>query len=265
MDEREYNKRMEARRRVVLQRREDEKQKREFGFFAFLVIALAIAIVVVAIYILCFIREIVVKDNTYSTSTEVIEWLQEDMIISNSIITYIKFKFTDVELPAQIKEIDITLDTPWSLTVYVKDKEPVCGMIVNETYVYCDEEGMVLLESSSLKAEIPLVEGIEVDEYMLYEMLLVEDQDIFINVLEVTTILDETELEASSIICNEGASITIIIDEIEILLGEENYQDKIAQLEPILLQLEGQSGKLDLENFNTTNSTISFEIKNSEN
>lgn len=265
MDTRDAKRKAEARRRIIASKKIERVEKREFGIFAAFVIVLFIAIILVSIYILCFTREIIVENNEYSTQGEIVQWIEEDPFVVNSIATFLKYNYTDCQLPGQVESIEIQLNSPWSITAVVKDKVPIGGFLMSDKYVYCDGEGTVVLVSAVQIDGIGIIEGIDVTEYTLYETIEVEDVDIFENALEVSTILGETGIEVDTISNNSGASVSIVIEDIEILLGVGDYQEKIAQIEPILVELEGQEGVLDLANFSTTNTTISFERKNSEN
>lgn len=265
MDEREYRRRQEARRRIVNQRRGEMQNRRAFGIFAFIVGLLAIAILIVGLYILCFVREIQVENIQYSTQEEILDWIQEDTTIANSVITYVKYNFLENELPGKVKDVEIALNTPWSITVLVTEKVPIGGIELEEMYIYCDENGTVILESQEPIEGITLIENIIVEEYTLYETLEIESVEIFENVLEVITTLNENELIIDNISCNGGAEVNITIGGIEILLGEDNYQEKIAQIEPILANLVDEEGTLDLVMYSSSDDIISFVRKNSEN
>lgn len=266
MDDREYIRRSEARRRVISKQKEDRKNKREFGIFAFVVIQLAVAILIVSMYILCYVREIAVVNNQYSDEIDVIEWLQTDPITVNTLATYVKYNYMEYELPGQMKDIEIQLTSPWSLTIVVEDKVPIGGILIDGVYIYCDEEGTVVLEQSTEIEGIPIIDNVEVLEYELYNTLEIEDIEVFKNVLEVTTALNDAGIDVDTISSNgSNGGVNIEIGDIEILLGEENYQIKIAQIEPILENLESQAGTLDLEYYTSSTSSISFMPKSSEN
>lgn len=299
MDEREYKRRVEAKRRIIspqeLERQEriqnqsanhgavsrsnqknknttsrathmiQEKNKREFGRFAVTVVGLAIAIFLVAFYLLFCVRQIEVTENEYTSSQEVIDWLSEDVALRNSISTYIKYNYMDVELPLQIEELNVRFINPWTLSVQSIDRTPMAGFVLGGLYVYCDIEGVVILESEVELEDLPLIEGIVVEEYTIFEIVELEDMDIFKNALEVTNILNNEGVEFDEISCHDGAQIDVTIGGICIELGESGYQEKIVQIEPILSEIGEDEGTLDLKNYSTTNTTITFQRNISEN
>lgn len=250
--------REDARRRNVNMQKFKAAEKREYRFFAFMALFFGIAIILVSIYILSFVREIKVQGNQYSTSTEIIEWIEEDIFSINSIYLLIKYNFFSYDLQGKVEDIEVSMSAPWGVVIKVVDKEPVSGIFINDQYVYCDDEGMVILESRTQMEGVPLIEGIEIDDYNLFETMPVDNVDIFNNVLEVLVILEGLEYSIDTINSTGGASVSITVGEIEILLGVDNYQEKIFQIQPIMLNLENQIGVLDLSNFSETNSNVSF-------
>lgn len=287
MDERDYKRRIEAKRRIIsqseLEKRENmssrnssnnekpqrkgqsKQKKSQYGLFAGMVCLLAMVILIFAFYLLFYVQQIEVTGNEYSASEDVVEWLASDPMCKNSIAMYVKYNFTDTQLSPQIDEISVKIVNPWTLRVESIDKTPVGGIIVGDKYVYCDIEGIVILEADNAIDELPVIQGVSVEEYTLYEVLPIEDIEIFKNALEVTSILNLEEIEFDEISCSSGAGVNVEIDGIDVKLGEDNYQEKILQLEPILEELEGANGILDLENYNTSNSTINFTQENTEN
>ena len=246
-------------------RQKARAKKFRIGPYAFLVIVLAIAIVVMSLYLLFFLQNIKVVDNEYSTDGEIVRWIKEDQLSTNTIATYLKYNYGDVELPGKVESVDLTIKNPWTLQVSVVDKTPIGGIITNTEYVYCDKKGTAIITSSSPIEGIPLIEGVDVQEATLYEKVPVEDTDIFKNVLEVTSLLHRADILSDQIHCGRGAGVDIVIGEITIHLGDGNYEEKIAQIKPVLLELPNEMGEIHLENFSEINETISFTRKKSEN
>ena len=246
-------------------RQQVQTKKFRFGAYAFTVIVLAIAIVVMSLYLLFFLQNIKVVDNEYSTDGEIVRWIKEDKLSTNTIATYLKYNYGKVELPGKVESVDLTIKNPWTLQVSVTDKTPISGIITNTEYVYCDKEGTAIITSSNQIEGIPLIEGIDVSEATLYEKVPVEDTDIFTNVLEVTNLLHRADILSDEIHCGRGAGVDIVIGEITIHLGDGNYEEKIAQIKPVLLELPNEMGEIHLENFSESNETISFTRKKSEN
>lgn len=281
MDERDYKRRIEAKRRIIPQS-ELEKQndmntrntskarnasntKNQYGLFAGAVLSLAIIIVVYSLFLVFYVQQVKVTGNEYSSSGDIVEWLEKDITSVNSIAMCVKYNYLDAQLPPQVEEINITIVNPWTLSVESIDKEPVAGLAVEEGYIYCDLEGIVILETQVEETELPLIEGLEVEEYTLYSVVPIEDIEIFKNALEVTSILNLQEIEFDGISCSSGAGVNVIVGDITVQLGEDKYQEKILQLSPILEEIGDEEGTLNLENYSSSNTSITFTQKNTEN
>lgn len=294
MDEREYRRRIDAQRRVITQdemnRREQLKKranksseeskgekkpakqktpkqqapKREYGAFALVVVGLALCIIAFATYLTFHVQQIAVTGNEYSTSGEIVEWLGEDPMCTNSIGMYIKYNYTEVELPIQVEELSLTLVNAWTLSVESIDKTPIAGFVAGDNYVYCERDGIIMLVSETVVDGLPIIEGVEIEEYTLFEVVQIEDLDILSNALEVTSILNIEGIDFDTISCSSGSGVDLTIDGLFIQLGEGNYQEKIVQISPILEEVGDAEGTLNLENYSSSNTTISFQLKNTE-
>ncbi|MFI3170744.1 MAG: hypothetical protein R3Y58_00020 [Eubacteriales bacterium] len=241
------------------------KNKRQFGLYAISVIVLALAIIIMCFYLLFFTQKVEVRNNEYSTDMYILNWLAADPVSTNTIATFVKYNYWDINLPGGVDSICVELNNPWEVAVLVEDKQPVSGFEIEGKYVYCDEDGTVILEVETSLEGVPLIEGIEVTEYALYEIIQVEDVDIFQNVLEVTSILNTEEISVDTISCGGAADVDITIGNKLIKLGEGNYEEKIVQIPPILEKISEEEGTLNLENYSSSNATVSFTRKISEN
>ncbi len=287
MDERDYKRRIEAKRRIIpqseLEKRNDmnarttssarttsngrtaSNTKNQYGLFAGTVLSLAIIIVVYSLFLVFYVQQVEVTGNEYSSSGDIIEWIEQDITSVNSIAMCVKYNYLDAQLPPQVEEINISIVNPWTLSIESIDKEPVAGLAIEEGYIYCDLEGIVILETQEQESELPLIEGIEVEEYTLYSVVPIEDIEIFRNALEVTSILNLQEIEFEGISCSSGAGVNVTIGNITVKLGEDKYQEKILQLSPILEEIGDKEGTLNLENYSSSNTSITFTQKNTEN
>lgn len=283
MDEREYRRRVEAKRRIIsqeemeqreeLKRRKNSQEKRtkksnsraKIRGFTSCVLGLAIIIIAFAFCLLFYTQQIKVTGNEYSSSGAIVEWLASDSMCRSTVGMYIKYNYTDAELPPQVESMKIRIINPWTISVESIDKEPVGGVATETSYLYCDIDGIVLLETESPLENMPLIEGVTVTEYTLYETVNIDDIDIFRNALEVTSILNLVEISFDSISCSSGAGVNVIIGGITVKLGEDNYQEKIMQLSPVLEEIGDEEGTIDLENYSSSNTSITFTQKNVEN
>ncbi len=262
MDDRDYKRRIEAKQRVISK---ENPKRRKYGCFAGAVVGLAMLIVIFAFCLLFYVQEVEVVGNEYSTSQDIVDWLSDDLACKNTLSMYVKYNYMEIELPMQVSQMSVELLTPWSVRVESIDKTLVGGFVVEDYYVYCDIDGIVILESLEEIEGLPLIEGVVVDEYTLYEVVPIEDIEVLRNALEVTNILRIEEVDFDTISSGSGAEVEVTIGGILIELGEGDYQEKIMQITPVLEELGDEEGTLDLKSYSSSNTIISFKQKNAQN
>jgi cell division protein FtsQ len=57
----------------------------------------------------------------------------------------------------------------------------------------------------------------------------------------------------------EENNLFLRFDNVRVAIGNEEYQDRIAQLPEILKELQGESGTLHLENFTSSSKNVWFQ------
>lgn len=216
---------------------------------------------VMIVFLLLFqIREVEVKGNQYLTQQEVEEWIFEDDLCTNSVYLIGKMRFAKPELLPAMNDAEVHMKSPWSVRVDVDEKQIVGYIIVEDDFVYFDEEGIVLEISREWRDEIACIEGLDVTSAKLYEELPVskDNKKMFKQLLEMSSSLKRYELTPSKIICDES-DLYLKFGQVYVNLGNENFANRISQIPPILEKLGEQKGTLHLENYDESNSTISFE------
>ena len=218
---------------------------------------LGIAAVLACVYLLFYTHKIEVTGNTYSGTDEITKEIKSDPLSVNTLYLLWKYKYAQPEMLPYIDSIDCSLKAPWSVKLTVNEKKIIGGMVVNGQYIYFDKEGLVLLVTDQVREGVTMVEGLEVTGAELYKMLPVSDRKVFNNIISVAKALKKYELAPDRIVCS-GADINLYIGNVCVQLGTENYEEKIAQIPPVLEKLNGEGGTLHLEHFGQGSETISF-------
>lgn len=243
------------------ERKEEKKgkKKRSHRLYAFIVLLLAAVILVLGILVLFYLQKIEVSGNEYCTDQEIADTVKSDRYSVNTL--YILGKYAmgyGEELPC-LESMKVSLKTPWTIKVTVKEK-PIIGYIQDgETYSYFDKEGMVVSQSSSMIEGLPKVEGIEVKGVELYGQLRSNDTRIFEEILEATKEISKYDLSSDKIVCIDNR-IYLYIGNVCVGLGNTITPEQIAQIKPIMEKLGEQGGTLHLENYSETSTTITFDI-----
>lgn len=253
-----------------------ERKKRENLISFSIISGLVLLIALLAFVLLFHVKEIRVTGNSFCTKNEIINWLNKDKLTTNSLYTWVRYNYTDVEQLPLVEESEITLKNPWTIEVRVYEKS-IVGYIENTgKYIYFDKDGMVIQISEEQPSEnAPEIEGIQVtlSSVKIHKQLPVEDTSIFTTILEVTREIENCGLKPDRMIFEEDM-VTLCFGYVDVLLGKGNMNEKIAQIAPILEKLEDYyaesepSGTLHLENYSNNSKSISFvprDIDNSEN
>lgn len=253
---REENEEVEERTR----KKRKHKKKKGFGhyLYAFVVLVLTIANISLALLLLTYVQDISVSGTKYSEEGEIVEWIQEDPLTRNSLYTLWKFNSGSYDdMPAYLDDVSVSLGAPWKVKVKVQEKEIMGCILSDGTYMYIDKEGLVLKESAESMERIPVIEGLAVGEVSLFEKIEVEDEKIFSYIANISDEIQQNELSPDRIVWEED-SMNLYFGDICVQLGKSNFDEKLVQVAPILEQLEGKSGTLHLEHYNSLSSKISF-------
>lgn len=233
--------------------------RRKVMYYGTLVVMLLCVLLIV--FLLLFqIRKIKIEGNKYSSASDIQAWLQEDELSTNSLYLMWKYHFTDMELLPTMKEADLKMINPWTLQLDVTDKTVVGYIEIGDDCVYFDEEGRVLAQTAEWWDDVPRVDGLNISEVTLYEELPVskENKKAFKSLLEISATLEKYELSPSKLEV-DGSDVYLYFGNKCVIVGNENIENRIAQITPIMEKLGEQSGTLHLENYDSENTIISFE------
>jgi len=241
------------------------KKKSKFGYYLYAVTVLLLTIIniTLAALLLTQVQAMDIKGTKYSQKSDIAEWIEKDPLTINSLYTLWKFRFGHYTLPVYLEDIEVSLAAPWKVKVKVQEKKMIGCMLLDDSYVYFDAEGLVLRTGSEYDAEIPLIEGLAVKEAELFEYLDVENQKVFSYIVTVTEEMEETGLGPDRLVW-EDDSMNLYFEQVCVKLGKSNFGEKILELPPILTELEGKRGTLHLEHYTEDTTSISFEKSDEE-
>lgn len=241
-------------------RDERKKRIRKKTIMGIILFIMLFCLCLIAFLLLFQVRKIEVKGNQYLTSQEIVDWMEEDELSTNSVYLMCKYYFTDFEKLPAMEDVKVGMKNPWTMKVTVKEK-PISGYIVLEDdFVYFDEDGIVLARTREWWDDIPCIEGLNVEKAEMFKELPVsrENKKAFKNLLDMSATLKKCELKPDRIVC-QGADLYLYFGNKCVILGHENLKNRIMQITPILEKLGEQSGTLHLERFGESNTTVSFE------
>ena len=241
------------------------KKKSKFGYYLYAVTVLLLTIIniTLAALLLTQVQGIEVKGTKHSKKSDIVAWIEEDPLTVNSLYTLWKFKFGHYTLPVYLEDVDVSLAAPWKVKVKVQEKQMIGGVLVDDIYVYFDAEGLVLKAGNEYDAQLPLIEGLKIKDAKLYEYLEVENQKVFSYIVKVTEEIEEADLTPDRLVW-EDDSMNLYFEQVCVKLGKSNFAEKIQELPPILAELEGKQGTLQMEHYTEDSKNISFEKSDEE-
>lgn len=233
------------------------QKKRKYGLYALLVGLIAAAILALSVFLLFHIQKIEVTGIEMLTQQEVSDWVKSDTMSDNSLYVLWKSKFRPDKLLPMMKSAEISMKNPWTIKVKIEEHKLLGGILYENEYAYFDEEGTVLKKQTESIPGIPLVEGLGVKKVVLNHKVKAENRKVFSYVIQVGKVVEKWELSPEKIVFN-GTEATLHFGTIAVNIGDENFDDRVAQITPILEKLQGKSGTVHLENFTMQSTLISF-------
>lgn len=241
-------------------RQKKRRKKSKFGYYLYAIVILTLTItnITLATLLLTYVQEIHVSGTENSDKSEIIAWIEKDPLTANSLYTLCKFRFGKYKIPVYLEDVKVSLGAPWKVNVKVTEKQIVGCLFVKDSYVYFDDEGLVLRIESEYDANVPLIEGLEVKTTKLFENLKVDNEKVFSYIVSVNEELQTQSLNPDRIVWEEK-SMNLYFGNVCVQLGKSNYDDKVKELPHILEKLEGESGILHMEHYTSESANISFE------
>lgn len=236
------------------------KKKSKFGYYLYAVVILVLTItnITLATLLLTHVQGIEVSGNTYSQQSDIVSWVKEDPLTVNSIYTLMKFKTGSYKLPIYLENVDVSLAAPWKVKVKVTEKEIIGCLVNNNSYIYFDEEGLVLQITTEYNNEVPVIEGLEVKKPKKFKKLQVDNEKVFDYFVSVTKEIEKHELTPDRLVWEENG-MNLYFEKVRVQLGKSNFGIKVLQLTALLDELEGKDGILHLEHYTSDSNNISFE------
>lgn len=233
------------------------QRKRKYGWYALSVTLIAAAILALSVFLLFHIQKIEVTGIESLTQKEVADWVKRDTPSGNSLYVLWKSKFQPDELLPMMKSAEISMKNPWTIKVRVEEHKLLGGILHENEYVYFDEEGTVLKKQTESLPGIPMIEGVGVKKVILNHKVKAENRKVFSCVIQVGKVMEKWELSPDKIVF-EGTEATLHFGTIAVKIGDGNFDDRAAQIAPILEKLQGKTGTVHLEKFTMQSTLISF-------
>lgn len=227
------------------------------------VAVLLVLLVFLIILFTCFkIDKIEVTGNKHYTKEQIIEFVQNEGYIDNTILLMLKNKINPISDIPFVAKIGIDCESAHKITVTVYEKAMAGCIEYMDRYVYFDQDGYVLEISLEKLSDAPCVTGMSFDSIELHEKLPIKDKKRFKLILKLTQLITKYKLVIDSIQFTSEDELILYHDNIRIELGDgSKIEEQLIDLNQILDGLSGKSGTLDMKDFDPATGTASFKGK----
>ena len=154
---------------------------------------------------------------------------------------------------------EINVKYPSSVKIKVIEREPIGYVPFSGTYLSIDKMGQVLDQREAKELnDLPIVEGLKFDKFVLGEPLDVENEDSIMAIIEMTTLMEKYNLldKAVKVDVENLGRIHLYINSLDVIIGEISDLDKKIQwLCEIMDQYK--MGVLDLSNIDKGQAVMS--------
>ena len=238
-------------REQKIRRRAAEKRK-EAGKNIFRVLAAVIIVAAVCIGIWNIkIKNVEVINNERYTPQQIVDMLFATENEKRSLLTFLKelVHTPHKELP-MIQSYSIEFTGIDSVSVIVYENKLVGCIYYMGSYMYFDRDGLIVESRTEPYEGIPVIDGIQFDQIVLYQKLSVTKEGIFDAVMNLTQLLSVHEIQADKITYDEYDMVTVTIGDVKVSLGDSsNMEGKISELAAMQSKFGDLKGTLHLETY----------------
>lgn len=222
-------------------------------------IVLTVLVLLVGVYLLCTVRHVeVVGNETYSAS-QIEKAVLTSRLDYNTIYLLYQTHYGHVYTPPYLNLAEIEIVSFNSIRIHAYERTIMSGVQAEGSYIYFDQDGIVLEMTDAPKEGISMVSGLQFDNAVLYEKLPVKNETVFQSLVNLMQLLRKNELVPDSIAVTDSEEFDVTFGEVVVHLGKDTSMDnKIARLAAMMPTLTGKCGDLDMRNVDASTERITF-------
>ena len=240
-----------------------ERTKKHFDWGKFLIVILVIFVIFGTFFYLFHTRKVNINGIKITTEKDINTWFEKDIGNRNTCYSYLKMKYFNCKYPPTVEKINVTFVRPWEINLEVIEKDVSGYVDYKNKYLCFDDEGTAMYISNEPVTDAAYVEGMKINasKVKIGSTIPVKDKTVFNNIVEISLVLGKYKLNPDKMVCH-GNNINIYFGNVEVMLGNSDYEIRIAQIPPILKELQenysDEKGTLHLENFHASDKTVRF-------
>ena len=235
------------------------KQKKKYHTKKWLIV-LIVFVLLIGVTVLGFrIKHLEITGNERVSDETIQSLIQYDKCQNNAWLLWLMNRKVDLSSEPLLNAIHIRIKNPQTVIVQV-DEEKIAGYVTSDdTYLFVNDSGRIILKQADKIKGVLLLKDITADSTEVGEQLVSEDTGIFSDFLDISKILRSNEISADSLSCTTGIGYCVTLGKVRVLLGKDIYmEEKISELNDLMPKLDGLSGILHLEEYDSTKDSIIF-------
>lgn len=206
------------------------------------------------------IQDVEVAGSTHYSKEQIKDIVLKGPLAENSVLAPFLCSRDNTGEISFIDAVEVSYINPNEVLITVKEKQSIGCVRYLDCYVYFDKEGMVIESSIDREEGVLYFEGLEPDFICLNQPLSVGGDQFLDAAISLSQMIEAGSRQPDNIRFDEKSAITLTYAGIQVKLGKNQYlDDKMARMEAILPQIEGQQGTLHLENITSEKKMITFE------
>ncbi|MDD3794801.1 MAG: cell division protein FtsQ/DivIB [Lachnospiraceae bacterium] len=226
-----------------------------------IIIGLAVLILAAVVLLGGFrFRSVEIQGNTRHTAEKIQADLIHDFWTENTL--YFAWKYNKAVTEARTPYLDSVqakLLSPGKVRIMVKEKTLTGYVKYGGNNAYFDSNGTVLEITPDVYDGVPVISGVEMEEPVLYQKLLVSNAAQLRTMLSISQLLVKANLIPDNVEFDENQNITLTIGSVAVKMGQDEYlEEKVANLVTIYQELAGENGTLNMSGFTGKNEAITF-------
>lgn len=238
-----------------------KKRKKRIGGVLILLSLLAVILGAVYYFISAYaIKNVYIEGNTYYTDDEIKNLVMSGPLGNNSLYLSSKYKNKSIENVPFVDSVEVSVMEKDTVKILVHEKSLAGYIEFMDSYMYFDKDGYIVETSNVKIMDVPWVVGLDFDYVELGKKIAVQDDSVFVKVMELRNLLNDHEIRADKIYFRSDLDIILFFGDVRVMLGDgSNLQEKIMILPKLLPKLSGQKGALRMENYNKIGDPVGFE------
>lgn len=206
------------------------------------------------------VQDVEVAGSTHYSKEQIKDIVLKGPLAENSVLAPLLCSRENTGEISFIDAVEVSYINPNEVLITVKEKQSIGCVRYLDCYVYFDREGIAIESSVKRDEEILYFEGMEPDFVCLNQPLSVSSEQFLDAAISLSQMIESGSRHPDNIRFDEKSMLTLTYGTIQVKLGKNQYlDDKMARMEAILPQIEGQKGTLHLENITSEKKIITFE------